>query len=151
MYGGRLSEVIDATGAPAPTPCGRSAREDAAAQVWEAVCRHDPPLQGKEGVDALSDIAEDVFKYAVIERCDIVDKAECFEEWMSLPAGTVGAFSAMDQLKGGRRRQYRDIRNVLGDEEVAREGASRTSAHMGMDPKQYRLLVKRMLGIGMVK
>ena len=76
LNGGRLSEVIDATGAPAPTPCGRSAREDAAAQVWEAVCRHDPPLQEKEGVDALSDIAEDIYKYAVNERCDIVDKAE---------------------------------------------------------------------------
>ncbi|MED5419458.1 MAG: hypothetical protein VYA27_12190, partial [Verrucomicrobiota bacterium] len=96
-------------------------------------------------------IAEDIFKCAVNERCDIVDKAECFEEWMSLPAGTVGAFSAMDQLKGDRGRQCRDIRNVLVDEEVAREGASRTSAYMGMDPKQYRPLVKRMLGIGMVK
>ena len=65
VYGGRLSEVIDASGAPAPTPCGRSVRRDAAAQVWEAVCRNAPPLPDREGVDALSDIAEDIYKYAV--------------------------------------------------------------------------------------
>ena len=86
IHGGRLSEVIDASGAPAPSPCGRSAREGAATQVWEAVCRHDPPLREEEGVDALQDIAEDVEVYAVHERCDIVDRAECFAEWMSLPS-----------------------------------------------------------------
>ena len=117
--------MIDASGAPAPTPCGRSVRKDAAAQVWEAVCRNAPPLPDREGVDALSDIAEDIYEYAINERCDVVSKAECFAEWMSLPGGAVGGFNAMKHLKGDRKATYQDIRRILVDEEVAAGGAAR--------------------------
>ena len=52
VFAGRLREEVDTRAAAAPSPCGRSVRVDAAAQVWEAVCTHDPPLPSKEGVDA---------------------------------------------------------------------------------------------------
>ena len=67
LYSGQLTEAACEAPAPAPTPCLRSVRPDAVAQVWEAACRHDPPLSEGEGVDALSDIAEDIYKYAVDE------------------------------------------------------------------------------------
>ena len=109
VYGGRLSESVDASPAPAPGSCGRSAREGAAAQVYGAVCRHDPPLPSSEAVDALSEIAEDFKVYAVNERCDIVGLDEAYAEWMSLPGGTVGEFSAVDALGEKRKKQYQNI------------------------------------------
>ena len=43
---GRLWEEVDAAPASAPSHCGRSAREGAAAQVWEAVCSRIRPWMG---------------------------------------------------------------------------------------------------------
>ena len=126
LYSGQLTEAACEAPAPAPTPCLRSVRPDAVAQVWDAACRHDPPLSEGEGVDALSDIAEDIYKYAVDERCDIVSRTECWADWVSLPSGTVGSFNAVRRLPPERRAVYEDIQKVLTPPQVAEEAAERT-------------------------
>ena len=151
LFGGRLRETPDSRPAAAPAPCGRSACEGAAAQVWEAVCTHDPPLPSREGVDALSDIAEDVEIYAVNERCDVVPRELCFSEWMSLPGGALGSFNAMDRLEGKHKEEYRTPAKLLVPEELAQEAARQTGAFVGMSRKEYAKLIRRMLGIGMVR
>ena len=148
---GRLWEEVDAAPAPAPSHCGRSAREGAAAQVWEAVCSQDPPLDGCQGVDALSEIAEDVGNYAFNERCDVVRKEECFSEWMSLPGGAVGEFNAMEKLVGDRKEQYAHPTPILAPPELAAEAAAAAGAHVGMEAAEYHLLVARMLRIRMTR
>ncbi len=45
---------------------------------------------------------------------------------MSLPAGTVGSFNAMENLQGERKAQYSDIGSLLMPEELAEEAAKRT-------------------------
>ena len=151
LHGGRLGEVVDEAFATGSSPCRRSARAGAVAQVWGSVCKHAPPLPSSEGVDALSDIAEDINKYAVKERCDIVPREQCYAEWMSLPGGTVGGFNVMRQLPPERRKVYQDLRKVLVDEKVATEGAALTGAYVGIERGEYVKLIRRMLEIGMVK
>ena len=150
LSGGRLREVVEEEPPPRPTHCGRSVRSDAAAEVWRAVCTHDPPLPLREGVDALTEIAEDHNSYAGLERGDIVSKDEAFAEWMSLPSGKVGSFQVIPSLGQKRREQYEDIENVLEEPKLAAESAAGTNAFMGLHPEQYALLVGRMLRIGMV-
>ena len=108
------------------------------------------PFAPREGVDALSDIAEDVESYAVNERCDVVPRELCFAEWMSLPQGKVGSFNAMRALKGKRRKTYANIRPLLVPEGLAAEAACQTGAFVGMCRTEYCKLVRRMLDIGMV-
>ena len=150
VFGGRLSESVDASPAPAPSSCGRAVRSDAAAQVFEAVCRHDPPLPEGEGVDALSEIAEDVDRYCINERCDIVSPGEAYADWVSLPSGTVGEFCAMERLGAERQKTYADIRKVPVPPAAAKEMEELTGAYVGFSPEQYLLLIRRMLQIGMV-
>ncbi len=148
---GRLWEEVGAAPAPAPSHCGRSAREGAAAQVWEAVCSQDPPLDGCQGVDALSEIAEDVGNYAFNERRDVVRKEECFSEWMSLPGGPVGEFNAMEKLVGDRKEQYAHPTPILAPPELAAEAAAAAGAHVGMEAAECHLLGARMLRIRMTR
>ena len=77
-------------------------------------------------MDALSEITEDFKAYAINERCDIVGLHEAYAEWMSLPGGTVGEFSAVEALGEERRKQYRDIQGLLIPEGLAQEAAERT-------------------------
>lgn len=128
----RLFEAVDSQPAPAPGACGRSARQGAAAQVFGAVCRHDPPLPPREGVDALSDLAEDVFQYARDDRGDMVPTTEAWGDWFSLPGGTVGEFNAVERLGAVRRSLYEDISKVLVPPSVGLQEAENTNAYVGL-------------------
>mgnify|MGYP003324844735 CR=1 FL=1 len=102
-------------------------------------------------MDALSEIAKGVDTYNVNERCDVVPPHECWGEWLSLPGRKVGEFQAMDWLGETRRQQYGEIANVLAPPSLAAGAAAATGAYVGLHPLQYRIAVRRMLGIGMCK
>ena len=151
LLSGRLKEELREVAVQRPTHCGRSVRVDAAAEVWRAVCSHDPPLQPREGVDAISQIAEGFNSYAGMDRGDVVGKDEAFAEWMSLPSGELGSFEVKRNLGEKYRSRYSAIGNVLENPKDAEMMAAETNAFMGLHPEQYALLVARMLRIGMAK